>query len=113
MNEQQFIEHLTAVTEKYAKSIDQAITKTSLDLIKEPKEINESSQMTALLMTAARRTVRAGLPDIGLFTALREALTGAREEYKEIQRIEALRAKEQAPKPPAKKPAAPVTAPKK
>ena len=80
LTQQQFEALLTQLAEKYAVSIDQAMTKTSLEYLKMDPRVLESSQTSALLIVAARRAIRAGLPDMAIFTVLREALNGARKE---------------------------------
>ena len=82
MTEEQFAEILTQMTEKYAESIDRAMTKTSLELLKVHPDILSSAQMSALLMVVARRSIRAKLPDVAAFAALKEAMTCAKEEVK-------------------------------
>ena len=67
----------------FSGAIDNALTLKGLELSKLPPEIVASSQLSALLLTAARRTVRGGYPDIMLFTALRETLTMVRKELEE------------------------------
>lgn len=86
MNEQELIERLSNLSERYAKCIDDALTKTGLETRGEPQEIAMSAQLTGLLMTAARRTVRAKMPDIALFTALQEALKSAKLEMAAIEK---------------------------
>lgn len=86
MNQQELIDRLSNLSERYAKTIDDALTKTGLEMLKEPQQIVMSAQLTGLLMTAARRTVRAQMPDIALFTALQEALKSAKHEMLEIEK---------------------------
>jgi hypothetical protein len=83
MTQEEFAEHLTIVGEKYAASIDRAMTMTSLEMVSEMPEVLESAQLTALLLVAARRTTRAGLPDMALFATLKEALNAAKQEASE------------------------------
>jgi hypothetical protein len=77
---EKFAEHLTMVGERYAEAIDRAMTLTSLELVNEPPEVLQSSQITSLLMIAARRTARAKMPDMALFAILKEALSAAKTE---------------------------------
>lgn len=80
---QQFAKMLEETTNAFSGAIDTAMTVKGLELTKLPQEVVATSQLSALLLTAARRTVRGGFPDIMLFTALRETLTAVRKEMAE------------------------------
>ncbi len=79
----QFAKMLEETTTAFSEAIDKAITLKGLELTKRPQEVLATSQLSALLLVAARRTVRGGFPDIMLFTALRETLTMVRKEMDE------------------------------
>lgn len=85
MTEQEFAEHLTAIAEKYAECIDRSLTKVSLEMHKVHPDILGSAQMSALLMVVARRCVRAKLPEMAPFAALKEAMVAAKEEHKPVK----------------------------
>lgn len=82
-DQEKFAEHLTELGATYSEAIDRAMTLASLELISEPPEVLQSAQLTALLMVAARRTLRSKLPDMALFAVLKEALSVAKMELEQ------------------------------
>jgi hypothetical protein len=94
---QQFAKMLEETTLAFSGAIDTAMTVKGLELTKLPHDVVATSQLSALLLTAARRTVRGGFPDIMLFTALRETLTAVRKEMAEEAAASAASATNAAP----------------